>query len=131
VQAELNAHIAEQPDERRWVPAGSVVRTGSGPLSVQHILHAVAVDGMYDSSVELVRDTICKALAMAGELGANVVTVPALATGYGWLTMRSFAHAVRAVRDGECPQGESPVDVLTVVLRREDDARTVRDILNA
>src|SRR5579871_4105054 len=41
----------------RMVPPGTVVRTGPGSLPVKHILHAVAIDPSYDSSVELVATT--------------------------------------------------------------------------
>src|SRR5438270_5395726 len=46
----------------RYVDPGTVVCTGPGSLPVKNILHAVSIDPSYDSSVELVADTIVRAL---------------------------------------------------------------------
>src|SRR3954471_1059257 len=92
VAEELQAHLRAAGG--RYVAPGTVVRTGPGSLPVRHILHAVAIDPSYDSSVELVAGTIERALAMARDLGARVVSIPALATGFGPLSMEDFATAL-------------------------------------
>jgi O-acetyl-ADP-ribose deacetylase (regulator of RNase III) len=106
----------------RMVPPGTVVRTGPASLPVQHILHAVAIDPSYDSSVELVANTLTLALTQARELGAKVVSVPALGTGFGPLTMTDFGAALKRA----LARDWAPLEVLRVVLRTEDDAETVR-----
>jgi O-acetyl-ADP-ribose deacetylase (regulator of RNase III) len=110
----------------RHVEPGTVVRTGPGSLPVRHILHAVSIDRSYDSSVELVANTIVNALTQARALDARTVTIPALATGFGPLSMEEFATALsRAIaRDW------SPIEVLKVVLRHEDEADKVRAVLD-
>ncbi len=114
VQAELRSYLAQR--DKTAVVAGSVVRTGPGPLQVSHILHAVAIDAFYDSSTELVSDTIRNALAEAGELGAHSVALPALATGYGPLSVAEFGCALRQALD----QGPyRPIEELRVVLAKE------------
>src|SRR5947209_4091427 len=85
VHEELQRHLRDSG--KRHVDAGTVVCTGSGSLPVKNILHAVAIDRSYDSSVELVAATIVRALARAREMGARVVSLPALATGFGPLSM--------------------------------------------
>jgi O-acetyl-ADP-ribose deacetylase (regulator of RNase III) len=90
VYEELQRYLREAG--RRYVEAGTVVRTGPGSLAVKHILHAVAIDRSYDSSVELVAATIVTALTQARELGARTVSVPALATGFGPLSIEEFGH---------------------------------------
>src|SRR6202034_3461934 len=92
IHEELQRHL--RATGGRHVEAGTVVRTGPGSLPVKHILHAVAIDPSYDSSVELVTNTITKALEQARDLGAKVVSMPALATGFGPLTMEDFAIAL-------------------------------------
>jgi O-acetyl-ADP-ribose deacetylase (regulator of RNase III) len=52
VHAELQRYLPATG--HRMVAPGTVVRTGPGSLPVKHILHAVAIDPSYDSSVELV-----------------------------------------------------------------------------
>src|SRR5262249_21140577 len=79
---------------RRYLEPGTVVRTGPASLPVRHILHAVSITPSYESSVELVAATIVRALTEARELGARVVTLPALATGFGPLSMEEFAEAL-------------------------------------
>jgi O-acetyl-ADP-ribose deacetylase (regulator of RNase III) len=123
VHAELQAHL--RASGGMFVEPGTVVRTGPASLPVRHILHAVSIDPSYDSSVELVAQTLGRALNMARELGARTVTVPALATGFGPLSIAEFAEAVKEVivRDW------SPIEVLKVVLLKAEDAEVVRAVL--
>jgi O-acetyl-ADP-ribose deacetylase (regulator of RNase III) len=123
VQEELQRHL--RATGRRYVEPGTVIRTGPGSLPVKHVLHAVSIDPSYDSSVGLVADTIVQALTQARELDVRTVTIPALATGFGPLSMKDFAVALSraAARDW------SPLAVLKVVLRQEEDAGTVRAVL--
>src|SRR2546423_99541 len=79
--AELQRHL--HATGKRYVDPGTVACTGPGSLPVKKILHAVAIDPSYDSSVDLVAATITTALAKACELDARTVTLPALATGFG------------------------------------------------
>jgi O-acetyl-ADP-ribose deacetylase (regulator of RNase III) len=106
----------------RYVEPGTVVRTGPGSLPVKHILHAVAIDPSYESSVALVAGTLVRALTIARDLGARVVSTPALATGFGPLSMADFATALRQATEREW----SPLETLKVVLKREEDAEVVR-----
>ena len=125
VQDELRGHL--QPSGTPHVEPGTVVHTNPGPLRVKHILHAVAIDGFYDSSIELVERTLVEALDQARQLGASTVVMPALATGYGPLDMEQFGDALsRAVsRDW------SPLARLTVVLRREEAVKVVTGVLQS
>jgi O-acetyl-ADP-ribose deacetylase (regulator of RNase III) len=113
------------PTAPRYVPPGTVVRTGPGSLPVKHILHAVAIDPSYDSSVTLVATTITAALTQARALGAKVITMPALATGFGPLSMEDFASAVKEATARDW----TPLETLKIVLREEDDAEIVRELL--
>ena len=79
----------------------------------------------YDSSVELVADTIVKAFTQARELDARTVTMPALATGFGPLSMGDFALALARAT----AQDWSPLAVVKVVLQQAEDAETVRAVL--
>jgi len=120
VHAELQAHLRAAGG--RMVEPGTVVRTGPGSLPVKHILHAVSIRPDYDSSVDLAAATITRALALSRELGARTVTIPALATGFGPLSMEEFAEALcrAASRDW------APIRTLKPVLLRAEDADAVR-----
>jgi O-acetyl-ADP-ribose deacetylase (regulator of RNase III) len=123
VHEELQRYL--QGTGQRYVEPGTVLRTGPGSLPVKHILHAVAITPSYDSSVELVANTIVTALTQARELHARTITIPALATGFGPLSMEDFATALNRATTRDW----SPLEVLKVVLLREEDAERVRAAL--
>jgi O-acetyl-ADP-ribose deacetylase (regulator of RNase III) len=123
VQDELKAYL--QHAGRAAVEAGTVIRTGPGALSVTHILHAVAIDPFYGSSVALVQKTIETALEIAQSLAAHTVASPMLATGFGPLGAEQFATALAAVVQRDW----APVERLTVVVRRDEDAEIVRRVV--
>jgi O-acetyl-ADP-ribose deacetylase (regulator of RNase III) len=120
VHEELQRHLLASGN--RYVEPGTVVRTGPGSVPVKYILHAVSIDRSYDSSVELVRDTIIKALEQARALDAKVVTMPALATGFGPLSMDDFTNALRQAIERDW----APLESLKVVLKQEEDVDRVR-----
>ena len=99
--------------------------TGPGSLPVKHILHAVAIDPSCDSSVPLVTATIVTALTMARDLNARVVTLAALATGFGPLLMEDFGAALRPVTTRDW----TPIETLKVVVKHEEEADTIRRVL--
>ena len=80
IQDELHAHLIQQ--NASAVPAGSVVQSKAGVLPFRFILHAVAIDPFYDSSIELVRRTVETAFEMAVHRDARTISMPTLATGY-------------------------------------------------
>jgi O-acetyl-ADP-ribose deacetylase (regulator of RNase III) len=108
--------------EPRMVDPGTVVCTGPGSLPVKRILHAVAIDPSYGSSIELVRDTIVRALSQARELGARTVNLAALATGFGPLLMEDFAAALRQA----VAHDWTPLETLRVVVKHDEEATTIR-----
>ena len=81
------------------------------------VLHAVAIDGMYDSSAEIVAKTLAESLRQAASLGARTVAMTALATGYGRLSMVEFAAAVQAV----FPLTFPGLEQVTLAIRSADD----------
>lgn len=125
VQDELHSFLTHTG--RKAVEPGGVVQTGPGPLAVRWILHAVAIDPFYDSSVELVTRTLGSALEQASQLGARTIVMPMLATGYGRLNTEEFGAALSSIREREWPD----VERLTVVVRKVDDAGTLHRLCGA
>jgi len=125
VQAELRDYLASR--RITYVEAGTVVRTGPGPLAVKHILHAVGVNMFYESSAGLISRLLTTALKEAAALGARTVATPAIATGYGPLTMAEFARALaEAVRSAP-----TEIEELRVVLRKLEDVDEIQQVLRA
>lgn len=121
IQAELREH--QRLTGKPAIPAGSVVRTSAGSLDFQHIIHAVAIDPFYDSSVEIIQATLTAAIDLAIELKAKTIATPMLATGYGRMTTKQFATAFAPLLDDP----RYRFNTVTIVVRRAEDA----DVLNS
>lgn len=91
IQAELREFLSSRGLVS--VAPCTVVRTSAGTLPFGHVIHAVAIDAFYDSSIEIVRNTLAAAFELAIRLGAHSISTPALATGYGHLSIQSFGQA--------------------------------------
>ena len=120
IQAELKQYLVGR--HILSVERGAVVRTGPGPLAVKHILHAVGVNAFYESSVDVIAALLKKALSEAAGLGARTVATPAIATGYGPLSMSDFGAGLASAISGSYPG----IEELRVVLRDSDDAALIR-----
>jgi O-acetyl-ADP-ribose deacetylase len=107
------------------VKAGTVVRSDPFGLPFKHILHAVAIDPFYDSSIEVVRATFAKAMDMAVELRALSISTPTLATGYGPMSIADFGTAIAPVLENP----RLAQIVLTIVVRQTEDALALRESL--
>jgi O-acetyl-ADP-ribose deacetylase (regulator of RNase III) len=114
IQDELHLHLKNLGVSA--VPAATVVQSQAGGLPFNWILHAVAIDPFYDSSVDLVRGTLSKALDMAVELGAKTISAPTLATGYGPMSIAEFGKALAPLATE--PRFSSLV--LTIVVRTSE-----------
>lgn len=89
---------------QRHVPQGTVVTTGGGPGPWQTVLHAVCVDGMYDSAPNVVAKTLAKCWKQTTARGGKHASLPALATGYGHLAHAEFgAGLITALRASDTP----------------------------
>ncbi len=119
MQRELHRWLADRG--RRHAKPGTVVRTGPHGLAVGAVLHAVAVDGFYQTSAERVQGCVSTSLSMAAELGARRVAMTALATGFGRLSVADFAAAVRPLVGVPCP----PVEAVVVGVRHAEERDAV------
>ena len=95
VQEELHRHLPKQAP--RFARPGDVIVTHPQGTPYKAVLHAVAVDAFYDSSIRLITETVHKAMCVASEEKARTVALAALATGYGHLTVGQFADGLRPV----------------------------------
>ena len=78
-----------------YIPRGEVIAYSGDSLPYQAVLHAVAIDGWYDSSPQIIREIVDKSLGMAARFGARRVALAALATGFGHLSLAEFAEGIR------------------------------------
>ena len=115
IQEELHAFLKQR--SLSAVPAGTVVATKAGSLPYACILHAVAIDPFYDSSIELIRRTVSSALDMSLARGARTISMPTLATGYGPMSVAEFGTAVKPLKD----ESRFRELELIIVVRTEED----------
>lgn len=115
MQQELHQHLANR--QKKFVERGEVVEAAPHGLPFRTVLHAVAVDGFYRTSPEVVRAVVDKCLARAAALGAKSVSLTALATGYGRLSMDGFAQAIAPLQKAEYP----PLELVRVCVRNPSD----------
>lgn len=127
VQRELQAHL--QRIGRKHVDPGSVVITSPGPLACKFLLHAVSINALYESDEALIADTVGNVFTAAMELEARSIALPALATGYGPLSVDEFARGVRlGIEQFENREYLDSIE-LRVVIWRVEDVEKVRQEL--
>ena len=123
IRSELQSYLASLG--RPVVSSGSVILTDAGSLPFQHILHAVAVGPAYDSSVALVRQTLEACFERAASLEARSISLPAVATSYGQLSISAFGKAVAPLLERDWP----PLEDVHLVMFTDEIAETVREVL--
>jgi O-acetyl-ADP-ribose deacetylase (regulator of RNase III) len=101
MQNELQQYLKDRG--LRHVEQGDLIATSPCGSPYRAVLHAVAVNGFYESSASTAATLLRESLRRAAALSARSVAVPALATGHGRLTMTEFASAVAAVMGEHFP----------------------------
>ena len=125
MQAELHKVIAGRTP--RAARQGEVIAYAGPELPYKAVLHAVAVDGWYHATPEIVRKTVATAMRMAMELTARKVTLTALATGFGDLTLPDFANALRPLMSMDFP----PIEEICLCLMEDYRLAQLADTLFA
>ena len=115
MQEELQEYLSRRGI--RHVEQGDVVAMPPCGSPYRGVLHAVAVDGVYQSSSTVVASVLAKSLHQAAALGARTVAVAAVATGYGRMSMQDFAAGLRLVVKQTFP----PLKQATIGLRSPSD----------
>lgn len=107
MQNSLHAIIHERSP--RAAKRGEVIAYSGEEIPYKAILHAVAIDGWYESSPQIITDITRKALEMAAGYDARKVAFTVLATGFGNLTLADFAQGIRPLLSDEIPPIEEIV----------------------
>jgi O-acetyl-ADP-ribose deacetylase (regulator of RNase III) len=74
---------------------GEIIPYSSPEIPYRMVLHAVAIDGWYETSPEVITDIVRRSLRSAADGGAGKVALTALATGFGHLTFAEFAQGIK------------------------------------
>ena len=93
MQAELHGQLnARTP---HYAFQGEVFSCHTKGLPYKTVLHAVAVDPMYKSSVEVITEIVRKCLQISEGVGARSVALTCLASGFGDLTLEDFIKGLK------------------------------------
>ncbi len=93
----------------RAAKCGEVFAYSGKEMPYKAVLHAMAIDGWYQSSPQIITDITRKALKMAAEFEARKVAFTVLATGFGNLSLADFAQGVRPILNDEFPPVEEVI----------------------
>ena len=111
VQEELHDKLPKKGV--RCVQPGDVILTRPRQTPYKAVLHAVAVDSFYDSSSQLITQTVRQALRLSAGEKAHTVALTALATGFGHLSVEQFAKGLRPLLQ----EAFSPVEEIVVAIQ--------------
>ena len=96
----------------RCATRGEVIQYTGAELPYKVVLHAVAIDGWYESTPTVISEVTRRALEMAAAHSARKVALTALATGFGRLTLAEFAQGLRPLLSIAVP----PVEEIVICL---------------
>lgn len=116
MQEALRSYLVERGI--RHVERGDVISLSPCGSPYLAVLHAVAVDGFYESSPTVVSEVLAESLRQAAALAANTCALTAVATGYGRMSIPNFAAGLRPVIGKAFP----PLERVVIGLRSSFDA---------
>lgn len=111
------------------VERGEVISYEGEEVPYKAVLHAVAVNGWYESSPDVVEQIVRKSLSIAAsDYRAKRVALTVLATGFGDLTLDDFAVGVRPLLKVEFPPVEEVVISLLEDFRLAEFAKALPEV---
>ncbi len=78
-----------------YLNPGAAVATSPCGTKYRTVIHAVAIDGFYDTSPVIIRQAYLSAFALAVQHNCRTIAATCLACGYGRATPETFLLAVR------------------------------------
>lgn len=101
MQRELHALLEHR--EAHFARRGEVFECSSEHTPYKLILHAVATDPMYQSSIKTLSEIILLCLDKTAEASCRSVALTALATGFGNLELDDFAASLESLTQHDFP----------------------------
>lgn len=108
-----------------FIPRGEIIPYSDTGLPYRAVFHAVAIDGWYESTPEIVEKIVTEALSMAACREARSVALTALATGFGHLSLAEFAEGIRPILGREFP----PIEEICICLLEDYRVRELAEHL--
>ena len=92
MQSELHDQLKQR--EKHYAKQGEVFTCYAKGLPYKAVLHAVAVDPMYHSSIDLISQVVTSCFEVAREHEAKSIALTCLASGFGDLTLEDFIKGI-------------------------------------
>lgn len=86
------------------IEVGDAVATGAGQLAARWVIHGAVMGQDLRTSGELIERTTARCLALADELGARTLALPAFGTGVGGFPVDECARIMVGVARGYEPR---------------------------
>jgi len=115
MQERLHRHLKDLGV--RHVPRGTIVSVPPCGTPYRAVIHAVGVDGAYETSVEILREIVDRCLLEAARHRARTVALTAIGTGYGRMSAADFGRGIAPLVANAYP----PIEQVIVGLRSAAD----------
>jgi len=86
------AEIEQEAVAQAPIALGQAIATGAGNLRAKHVVHAAVMGQDLQTSAELISQATRRTLAVADELGAHSLAMPAFGTGVGGFSIERCAE---------------------------------------
>jgi O-acetyl-ADP-ribose deacetylase (regulator of RNase III) len=123
MQEALQQYLAER--NLRHAERGQVIEVPPCGSPYRAVLHAVAVDGFYDSTSEVISGVVRAGLEQAAALAAQTIALAGLAMGYGRLSVAEFARGLGPLIGRTFP----PIEVVIISLRSREDVEELGKLI--
>jgi O-acetyl-ADP-ribose deacetylase (regulator of RNase III) len=97
------------------ISVGGSVMTSAGDLRALHVIHAAAMSPGRPANAESVRAATASALKLAGEQKLESISLPALGTGVGGLSISECARCMFEATRDHCFTHEFPGEIRFVL----------------
>ena len=112
--------IEDEATAKGPIPLGTAVETGAGRLSVRYVIHGAVMGQDLQTTGDLVAETTRSCLALADELGAESLALPAFGTGVGGFPLGEAAEIM--VREARAYEPASLQRVVFAVYGRQAES---------
>jgi O-acetyl-ADP-ribose deacetylase len=112
--------IEDEATAKGPIPLGTAVETGAGRLPVRYVIHGAVMGQDLQTTGDLVAETTRSCLALADELGAESLALPAFGTGVGGFPLEDAAQIM--VREARAYEPASLQRVVFAVYGRQAES---------
>ena len=123
MQERMHAYLKE--NDKTFVDRGTVIQMPPCGGPYYAVLHAVGIDAFYDSTTDVIEQTITRSLELASQISAKTVALTAIATGYGRMSITDFAYGIRPLISSDFP----PIENVDICMQKLDSVKRLASLI--